>query len=221
MVFKVGMKHDVTYQIQSKTTDESSNFNNSVFEVANPAENVQPLPKKYLEAQNRIEKAKQDLTSEINAVLNKIAQTDDHCDKEELRAQLDHLYKVKNIYANVKYEISKDGDVSFTFSEAVNVEDFKKAFGIKNHNLCKYLRKRHDKGVLDSEIKLKSWSMRRTRHEWGYVNTGTGDVYDDGCKVVYYNTSLGEGYYMDYTGMELGPEDNGLKVSYKKFHKVK
>lgn len=207
------------YQNQlSKSNNQK--FINSIYNVPNPDEESSSATtdsyhtKKYKQAQMRLDNAERELLSEINTIANQIAETNDPTEKDELRKKLSDLYRIKEVRKSVQTEISEGGNISFKFSNSVNVEDFKKAFGIQEGKLRDYLRDRHDDAEFTNDINIVysyNTKVKNTRY--------TIYEYSDGCKIKHYHNEDGEGNIMDYTAMELGPDDNGLEVKYNKLKK--
>ena len=66
--------------------------------------------------------------------------------------------KLLNIYQNTNYKISADGTVEFSFTQYADfkAEDFKKAYGIKDGSLQKYLRSRHSQDIKTGKAHITS-----------------------------------------------------------------
>ena len=103
----------------------------------------------------------------------------------EENAKYEEWQKMNYVINNVEFEVCDDGSAKFRFKKDVNVEDFKKAFGIKSDgNFIGYLNKRHNDDVKSGKVHAIYTNGAQTEHEQRaiYNTSGKGAVikYTDG-----------------------------------------
>ena len=84
----------------------------------------------------------------------------------EEKAKYEEWQKMNYVINNVEFEVCDDGSAKFKFKKDVNVEDFKKAFGIKSDgNFIDYLKNRHDADVKSGKVHAIYTNGARTNEE--------------------------------------------------------
>ncbi len=132
----------------------------------------------------------------------------------EEKAKYEEWEKMNYVINNVDFEIFDDGSAKFTFKKNVNVEDFKKAFGISDGNLIGYLKNRHNEDVKKGKVHAIYTDGAQTDAEqraiYNMGGAGTTITYTDGySEKKQAHRFFGFGLYdsPDYRNMSFGPYD--------------
>lgn len=136
-------------------------------------------------------------------------------------AKYEQWQRMNNVINSTQYEVLADGSVKFKFKKDINVEDFKKAFGIEsNGSLIPYFKNRHKADVASGKVHAIYTNGAQTESEQRAIyNTGgvgTEIKYTDGYseKKQSYRFFLPGTYDSpDYRNMKLGPDDTHFQLS--------
>lgn len=128
--------------------------------------------------------------------------------KEAMQKQIDNL---KDVYKNSSYNISPDGSVEFEIKSDMNVEDFKKAYNIKDGVFRDYLYRKHEDYMLNDPTahyftigSSDDNTEAQDIDDFENKRPGSFREYGDGYKIVTKERFWQPNYHqIDYSGMDL------------------